>query len=271
MTSPVRVLPTSTYMFNTVPICDPGGPNPHGLVWETFPAPVRDFTPRLYYFRETRFPKPDSGAGFRRRTHSELGYLPIRLQIHSPIPWTNPFTIRSFSGVPHYYWDVGLLLDSLPKPDSEAGLTQNWAISQFVSKYTVLFPEPIRSLLDPFRVSHTIIGTSDDREGYRGQYPPLRLYLGPDGRLALQPVIRVTNWSPNDMGMYVYISQRKYIPYLTSIHALSPYELSHTITSITCVIKWFNHCSISSSNSLHKCRAISSSIYNSSISWLQSL
>ena len=127
-----------------------------------------------------------------------------------------------------------------PKPDSEAGLTRNWAISQFVSKYTVLFLEPIRSLLDPFRVphtivgtsdssrlprnhpnlgyhsecstkytvlylelirplldpfrvSHTIIGTSDDREGYRGQYPPLRLYLGPDGRLALQPVIRVTN------------------------------------------------------------------------------
>ena len=44
---------------------------------------------------------------------------------------------------------------------SEAGLTQNWAISQFVSKYTVLFLEPIRSLFDPFQVSHTIIGTSD--------------------------------------------------------------------------------------------------------------
>ena len=58
-------------------------------------------------------PKPD----FRSRTHLELGYLPIRLQIHGPIPWTNPFTIRPFSGVPHYYWDVGLLLDSLPKPD----------------------------------------------------------------------------------------------------------------------------------------------------------
>ena len=48
-----------------------------------------------------------------------------------------------------------------PKPESEAGLTRNWAISQFVSKYTVLFLEPIRSLLDPSRVSHTIIGTSD--------------------------------------------------------------------------------------------------------------
>ena len=117
MTSPVRVLPTSTYTFNTVPICDPGGPNPHGLVWETFPAPVRDFTPRLHYSRETGFPKPDSEAGFRSRTHSELGYLPIRLQIHGPIPWTNPFTIRPFLGVPYYYWDVGLLLDSLPKPD----------------------------------------------------------------------------------------------------------------------------------------------------------
>ena len=39
----------------------------------------------------------------------------------------------------------------------------------------------------PFSSSITIIGTSDDREGYRGQYPPLRLYLGPDGRLALHP------------------------------------------------------------------------------------
>ena len=114
MKSLVRVLPAAAYTFNTVPICDPGGPNPHGLVWETFPAPVRDFTPRLHYSRETGFPKPD----FRSRT-SEAGL-----------------------------W-------------SGAGLTRNWAISQFVSKYTVLFLEPIRSLLDPSRVSHTIIGTTD--------------------------------------------------------------------------------------------------------------
>ena len=114
MKSLVRVLPAAAYTFNTVPICDPGGPNPHGRVWETFPVPVRDFTPRLHYFRETGLPKPD----FRSRT-SEAGL-----------------------------W-------------SGAGLTRNWAISQFVSKYTVLFLEPIRSLLDPFQGSHTIIGTSD--------------------------------------------------------------------------------------------------------------
>ena len=119
MKSLVRVLPAAAYTFNTVPICDPGGPNPHGLVWGTFPTPVRDFTPRLYYFRETGFPKPDfrSRTLIRRRTHSELDYLPIRLQIHGPIPWTNPFTIRPFSGVSHFYWGVGLLLNSLPKPD----------------------------------------------------------------------------------------------------------------------------------------------------------
>ena len=119
MKSLVRALPAAAYTFNTVPMCDPGGPNPHGLVWETLPTPVRDFTPRLYYFRETGFPKPDfrSRTLIRRRTHSELDYLPIRLQIHGPIPWTNPFTIRPFLGVSHYYWDVGLLLDSLPKPD----------------------------------------------------------------------------------------------------------------------------------------------------------
>ena len=42
-------------------------------------------------------------------------------------------------------------------------------------KYTVLYLDLIRVLLDPFQLSLTIIGTSDDREGYRGQYPPLRL------------------------------------------------------------------------------------------------
>ena len=43
------------------------------------------------------------------------------------------------------------------------------------------------------------------------------------------------------MGMYVYIYQRKYIPYLSSIHALSPYELSHTIIPVTCVYNGFNN------------------------------
>ena len=51
----------------------------------------------------------------------------------------------------------------LPKPDSDPapdslgiGLSPNSS-----PKYTVLFLEPIRSLLDPFQGSHTIIGTSD--------------------------------------------------------------------------------------------------------------
>ena len=51
----------------------------------------------------------------------------------------------------------------LPKPDSDPapdslgiGLSPNSS-----QKYTVLFLEPIRSLLDPFQGSHTIIGTSD--------------------------------------------------------------------------------------------------------------
>ena len=32
MKSLVRVLPAAAYTFNTVPIYDPGGPNPHGRV-----------------------------------------------------------------------------------------------------------------------------------------------------------------------------------------------------------------------------------------------
>ena len=51
----------------------------------------------------------------------------------------------------------------LPKPDSDPapdslGIGQSPNSSQ---KSTVLFLEPIRSLLDPFQGSHTIIGTSD--------------------------------------------------------------------------------------------------------------
>ena len=82
MKSLVRVLPAAAYTFNMVPIYDPGGPNPHGRVWETFPVPVRDFTPRSHYPREAGLPKPDfrSRTLIRRRTHSELGYLPIRLK-----------------------------------------------------------------------------------------------------------------------------------------------------------------------------------------------
>ena len=83
-----------------------------------FGSPASEVSLRGVYYWDVgllldSLPKPD----FRSRTHLELGYLPIRLQIHGPIPWTNPFTIRPFSGVSHYYWDVGLLLDSLPKPD----------------------------------------------------------------------------------------------------------------------------------------------------------
>ena len=140
-----------------------GWPKPTRSGLRDFPTPVRDFTPRLYYFRETGFPKPDfrSRTLIRRRTHSELGYLPIRLQIHGPIPWTNPFTIRPFSGVPHYYWDVGLLLDSLPKPDFRSRTHLELGYFSIRLQIHVLFLEPIRSLLDPSRVSHTIIGTSD--------------------------------------------------------------------------------------------------------------
>ena len=105
MKSLVRVLPAAAYTFNMVPIYDPGGPNPHGRVWGTFPVPVRDFTPRSHYPRGAGLPKPDSD----------------------------------------------------PAPDSLGiGLSPNSS-----QKYTVLFLEPIRSLLDPFQGSHTIIGTSD--------------------------------------------------------------------------------------------------------------
>ena len=64
------------------------------------------------------------------RTHSELpglGLSPeILSKVHGHVPWANPFTIRPFSGVPHYYWDVGL-----PQtPSDSLGITRTWAISR---------------------------------------------------------------------------------------------------------------------------------------------
>ena len=45
------------------------------------------------------------------RTHSELpglGLSPeILPKVHGHVPWANPFTIRPFPVIPHYYWDVG--------------------------------------------------------------------------------------------------------------------------------------------------------------------
>ena len=45
------------------------------------------------------------------RTHSELpglGLSPeILPKVHGRVPWVNPFTIRPFPVIPHYYWDVG--------------------------------------------------------------------------------------------------------------------------------------------------------------------
>ena len=59
----------------------------------------------------TTLGKPD----FRNRTQSPapdslgLGLSPeIHPKVHGRVPWANPFTIRPFSGVPHYYWDAGL-------------------------------------------------------------------------------------------------------------------------------------------------------------------
>ena len=46
-----------------------------------------------------------SGAGLTRN----WAISQFVSKVHGPIPWTNPFTIRPFPRVSHYYWDVGLL------------------------------------------------------------------------------------------------------------------------------------------------------------------
>ena len=45
------------------------------------------------------------------RTHSDslgIGLSPkLHSKVHGHVPWVNPFTIRPFPVIPHYYWDVG--------------------------------------------------------------------------------------------------------------------------------------------------------------------
>ena len=104
--------------------------------------------------------KPDfrSRTLIRRRTHSELGYLPICPQKYTVLylelirSLLDPFQVsHTIIGTSDSF--------NLPRTHSELpGLGLSPKCSQ---KYTVLYLELIRSLLDPFQVSHTIIGTSD--------------------------------------------------------------------------------------------------------------
>ena len=47
------------------------------------------------------------------------------------------------------------------KPTRSGSMVLYYTLPNYTQKYTVVYLEPIRSLLDPFQVSHTIIGTSD--------------------------------------------------------------------------------------------------------------
>ena len=101
--------------------------------------------------------KPDfqSRNLVRRRTHSELGYLPNYTQKYTVV-YLEP--IRSLLDPFQVSHTIIGTSDSLglTRAHSELGYLPN-----YTQKYTVVYLEPIRSLLDPFQVSHTIIGTSD--------------------------------------------------------------------------------------------------------------
>ena len=72
----------------------------------------------------TTLGKPDfqSRTLVRRRDSLGLGLSSkIHPKVHGRVPWANPFTIRPFSGVPHYYWDAGLT-----RTHSELGYLLNY-------------------------------------------------------------------------------------------------------------------------------------------------
>ena len=104
-------------------IYGPGDPNPHGRVLWFLPVTVSDFAPRSHHTGEAGLPKPDSGPA---PDSLGLGLSPeIHPKVHGRVPLANPFTIRPFSGVPHYYWDVGLTRT----PSDSLGITRTWVIS----------------------------------------------------------------------------------------------------------------------------------------------
>ena len=114
-------------------------------------------------------------------------------------------------------------------------------LPKHTQKYTVVYLGPIRSLLDPFQVSLPIIGTSDGRSGYRGQYPPPRLDLGPDGRLASTGYQNIRLIPESYISHEIYLTYHTEFPSLIgpypsvywSIHTPSPdYGLSHTNISV---------------------------------------
>ena len=90
------------------------------------------------------------------RTHSELpghGLSPeILPKVHGHVPWVNPFTIRPFPVIPHYYWDVGRpgrVSGSIPTTASlsrtgwPVGLHTGYQSSQLIPEcyiYIYIFP-----------------------------------------------------------------------------------------------------------------------------------
>ena len=104
--------------------------------------------------------KPDfrSRTLIRRRTHSELGYLPIYPQKYTVLYLE---LIRSLLDPFQVSHTIIGTSDSFYLPRTHSELPDLGYLPKCSQKYTVLYLELIRSLLDPFQVSHTIIGTSD--------------------------------------------------------------------------------------------------------------
>ena len=159
------------------------------------------------------------------------------IQTHT-VGFCGPFRSRS----------VTLLLDptTLGKPDFRSRtLVRRRTHSdldyllKYTQRYTVVYLGPIRSLLDPFQVSHTIIETPDSLGLTRTHSDSLGITrtwvisLISD-RMAGWPPHRVSD-QPTDPRR-LYISQQKYILNLVTIHTLIPYhELSHTIIPVACM------------------------------------
>ena len=121
-------------------------------------------------------PEPDSGPG------PDLPAVWISPQTHQKYTVVYSELIRSLLATSYASLTIIGASDvrgsvSDPGPD----LSTRWISPQTHQKYTGVYFELIRSLLATSYASLTIIGASDGRSGYQGQYPPPRLAHRPDG------------------------------------------------------------------------------------------
>ena len=192
----------------------------------------------------TTIGEPDSGSRTLVRQSSGPDSLVIWISSQTQQKYTVVYSglIRSLLATSHTN-PTGIGTSDSGPAESEAGLARNMDIFSNPTKVhgRVLWVNPF-TISHFSHKSHWYWNVGRPESGYRGQYPPPRLDLGPDGRLASTQGIRISDWSQR----VIYLTTEIYLTYhiefpsligpypsvYWSIHTPSPdYGFSHTNTS----------------------------------------